>query len=101
MANFLIFYLEMLQKPLQLLSLFHMPQARTIHLFIPHSHRFAGQAGQVFIQPVDCFIPGDIPEVFIIRKDVFLVFDGEKFSFGNIINYENLAGYNMEILLAH
>ena len=45
-----------------------MPQAGTIHLFI-------------FIQSVNCFIPGDIQEVFIVRKNVFLAFDGERFSF--------------------
>ena len=58
-----------------------MPQAGTVHLFI-------------FIQPVDCFIPGDRPEVFIVRKDVFLIFDGEKFSFGHIVKYENVLGCN-------
>jgi hypothetical protein len=53
-----------------------MLYAGTIHLFI-------------FIQAVVCFIAGDVPEVFIIRKDLFLVFDGEKLSFVHIIKYEN------------
>ena len=65
----------MLQKLLQLLPLFHMPQAGAVHLF-------------VLIQPVNCFIPGDSPEVFIVREDVFLVFEEEKFSFGHIIKYD-------------
>jgi hypothetical protein len=48
----------------------------TIHLFI-------------FIQAVDRFILGNIPEVLIIRKDGFLIFDGEILSFGYIIKYGN------------
>jgi len=68
----------MLQKLLQLFPLFHMPQAGAVHL-------------SIFIKPVDCFIPGDSPEVFVVRKDVFLVFDGEKHSFVHIIKYENLS----------
>ena len=57
-----------------------MPQAGTVHLF-------------VFIQPVDCFIPGDCPEVFIVRKDEFLVFDGEEFSFVHTVKYEKFDDY--------
>jgi hypothetical protein len=83
---YLFINLELFQEPLQLLSLLHMPQAGTVHLFI-------------FIQPIDCFIPGDIPELFIIRKNIFLVFDGEEFSFGHIIKYEKLFGDDRKILL--
>jgi hypothetical protein len=50
---------------------------------------------------MDCFIPGDFPEVFIVRKNVFLEFDGEEFSFGHNINYENLVGCNRKIILAY
>jgi hypothetical protein len=65
-----------------------MLYAGTVHLFI-------------FLQPVDCFIPGDVPKVFIIRRVIFLVFEGEKLSFVHIIKYENLFGCNRRIILAY
>jgi hypothetical protein len=55
-------------------------------------------AGQVFIQAVDFFVSVDIPEVFILRKDIFAVFDGEKLSFVHNIKYENLSCPLTEVL---